>query len=556
MNKHKKLNRPPRPASIDGIATGGRSLGVPIHRSYQPGKSPQISDLDASAERTDGFHPMRLSGGQPLGTEAGDPDFLNDPIILEDEDPKQAKARQKRQQRKHKRAGHGKKRQWLKRVLIVLAVAIVVGLGFFGYKIYQTQKQLLAGGGQAPAVCDPNLPPEKLAHEGDGRINTLVVGIGGPEHTDGPNLTDTIMIASIDPVNHTASLLSVQRDLWVKVPGNGQTKVNAVYYYGLNSSKSKDVNEARKAGLQALESTLEPVIGLPIHYYVLIDFAALRQAVNDLGGIDINVPKELAVYERLWDEGTGRNYTLDVKAGQQHFDGTRALFFTRSRYTSPRGDFDRTERQKLVMIAIKDKIFTAGTLSNPVKVVQLLDNLGNNIYTNFDSQSIKCLYRQIGQIPSANIDSLDMAAPPNNLLTTGSYGNSSIVKPTAGLFEYDEIQAFLRKSLPDGFLTRENASVAIYNATDRAGLATDQADILKSYGYNVVTVDTATNITNPSKTVIVDLSKGKDRYTLNYLQKRYGVAALDKMPSGTSAAPPEGTHFVIILGRDASTATN
>jgi len=550
MSKHKKLQGSGRPASIDGMVSGNRELGASAHRSYQPNRGAETPSLDVVSNRDDGFHPMRTGTDTPIGDD--DLSLLDEPIVLEDEDPKTAKARQKLLKHKHKRPS--RKRRWLKRIFLILAVGLVGALGFLAYRFYDAQRQILSGGGLAPAVCDPNVPPERLSVEGDSRINVLVVGIGGAEHAAGPNLSDTIMLVSIDPINHTASLLSVPRDLWVRIPGNGQNKINAVYPYGLIASKAKNANEARKAGLQALETALKTVIGVPIHYNVLVDFAALRQSVNAVGGIDIDVPKELAVYERLWDEGTGRRYTLDVEAGPSHFDGTRALFFSRSRYTSPRGDFDRTERQKLVMVALKDKIFTAGTFSNPVKLLQLLDSLGNNVYTDFDTEAVKCLYRQISQIPSANIDSLDMATPPNDLLTTGGVGNISVVRPKAGLFEYDEIQAYVRKSLPDGFLAKENAPVAVYNGTAIAGLATKQGDILKSYGYNVMAVDSAPTLTNPTKTVVVDLTKGVDKYTKHYLQERYGASAVTKMPAGTGITPPPGTHFVIILGSDVSSS--
>jgi hypothetical protein len=104
-------------------------------------------------------------------------------------------------------------------------------------------------------------------------------------------------------------------------------------------------------------------------------------------------------------------------------------------------------------------------------------------------------------------------------------------------------------------ILKENAPVAIYNATPTAGLATSQAKLLKSYGYNVTSTDNAPNQTDPSMTALVDLSKGADKYTRNYLESRLGVTATGKVPSDFGITPPPGAKFVIILGEDASSTS-
>jgi len=297
-------------------------------------------------------------------------------------------------------------------------------------------------------------------------------------------------------------------------------------------------------------------LGIPIHYHALINFKAFEDVVNALGGVDLNVTKEGAVYEVLWVEGTSQHYTLNVQPGLQHFDGTRALYYSRSRHTSSRGDFDRAERQRALIVAIKDKALTAGTFANPVKVSQLLDSLGNNVYTDFDSGSIKCLYKQISEVQSANIKSLDLVTEPHVLLTSRSINGASTQVPKEGLFQYDAIQQYVRGALRDGFLAKENASVAVYNATSITGLATTQRDKLKTFGYNVTTVTSLPAATNPAKTTVVDLSKGKNKYTRNYLERRYATTVVTSLPAGTGVTPPAGTQFVIILGKDVTSTSN
>ena len=94
--------------------------------------------------------------------------------------------------------------------------------------------------------------------------------------------------------------------------------------------------------------------------------------------------------------------------------------------------------------------------------------------------------------------------------------------------------------------------MAVYNATTTAGLATQTGNTLKIFGYNVTIVENAPNQTNPANTIVIDLSKGANKYTRNYLEKRYGVSATSSIPSGLGITPPEGTTFVIIVGTDAN----
>ncbi len=544
-SKKKMRSERLRGHSIDGIVSAPRRLGSPSATPFHP--HTQANLMGGTLRRAEGFHPMR-SGSGSLGVSTATAEsnlLLDEPIVLDEAVLGKTEKTKKR---------FGLPSFKLKRVLLGLLTIFLAGGFYLGIKFYIVERHLFKGGGAAPALAS-NIDISKLKGEGDGRINILLLGNGGPEHQDGPDLTDTIMIASIDPVNNNVALLSIPRDLWVKIPEDGSRKINEAYYYGKLNSKSKDEAIKSAAGVDWVDKTLEPILGIPIHYHAVIDFAAFRQTIDAVGGIDVNVPKELAVKDVLWDEGTRRNYALNVAAGQQHFDGTKALLYARSRYTSPRGDFDRSERQRLMIAALKDKIFSAGTFSNPVKVSNLLSSLGSNIYTDFSRDDITRLYQIMSKIPSNNIVSIDLVTPPHDFLTTGNLGGISIVQPKAGLSVYGDIQNYVRNALRDSFLAKENSSVAIYNATSIAGLATRQANILKSYSYNVTVVDSLPTPTNPAKTVLVDLSGSSGKYTRHYLEQRLGVTAQNNLPAGTSITPPKDTKFVIILGNDANSRT-
>ncbi|OVE79118.1 hypothetical protein BVY00_01255 [bacterium G20] len=535
-NKHKKRAAASR-RSIDGIVSDGRRLGVPSAAPFHPHQSQQADSLGGNLHRAEGFHPMRPgSGNLGVVTATAEADLLLDePIVLDEQSVGETKKTGLRQ----RLSKIGLK----KAALTILALFLVMGL-YLGAKFYITQHHLFRGGGGAPALAS-NVDISKLRGEGDGRINILILGIGGPGH-DGPYLTDTTMIASIDPTNNQMSLLSLPRDLWVRIPGDGNQKLNAAYAYGIDGSRSKALTDQEKAGLDLLDKTLSPIIGIPIHYHAVIDFTAFSEAVDAVGGVTFYVPETLYDPSIAWEN---HNNPTIVKKGTQLFDGHRALLYARSRETST--DFARSERQRQLTVALKDKILSAGTFSNPIKISQLLSSFGNNIYTDLSLNDTKRLYDIISKIPSGNIGSLDLVTPPHDLLTTDNISDLSVVEPKAGLFNYAPLQNYIRNALKDGFLLKENASVAVYNATSTAGLATQEADLLKSYGYNVTTVDSLPTPTNAAKTVLIDQSGGSAKYTRHYLEQRLGVVAANSLPPGLGVSPPTGTKFVIIAGKDA-----
>jgi LCP family protein required for cell wall assembly len=440
-------------------------------------------------------------------------------------------------------------RKWgIRSGLVVAGLVLLIGGFLFTKGLLQANK-IFKGGGKAAAL-QSQVKPELLKGEGDGRINILLLGKGGGDH-DGPDLTDTILVASIDPINKTANMVSIPRDMWVTSDG-ASSKINAVYanhkYSALNKN-SKDKAGAEKAGIKSIEATVTQVLGIPIHYYGMVDFQAFKQAVDTVGGVDINVPPELAVQEHLWDETTRKNYYLNVPAGMQHFDSTRALFFTRSRHTSARGDFDRSERQRIFIQALGQKVLSAGTYTNPVKISQLMSAFGDHVATDFSVNDSLRLANIAKGIKSTDIKSTGLADPPNNYVRTDNINGQSIVRPTAGIGDYSAIQNYIRNTLKDPYIAKENAAIMVLNGTTVPGLAGSKGDELKSYGYNVIKVDSAPS-SDYQKTVLVDMTGNKKPFTKNYLEKRLGVKATTTLTDKTIVTT--GADFVLILGQDAS----
>lgn len=427
----------------------------------------------------------------------------------------------------------------------VLAVCMVTG-GWLAGQAYYNLNKTFNSNGITVVSLQKEVDPNRLNGEGDGRVNILLLGNGGPTHK-APDLTDTIMVASIDPVNHKVALVSVPRDLWVEVPGHGHMKINAAYstakYDYLGQMDFSNANDkAVKAGFTAVDQAVEEVLGIKIHYNMLVNFTGFKKAVNTLGGIKVEVPQILYDPSLAWENNWS---SVIAEKGKQKMDGHQALLYARSRKTS--SDFDRSERQRAVLMALKEKAVSLGTLSNPLKISALLANFGDNVKTDLSIKNAARVYELTKDIDSDSIKSLGLGYE-NELVETGRVGNQSVVLPTAGLGNYDAIQKFIRQNLPDGFIVKENAKIQVMEAT----LADDQAKRvaaeLKTYGYNVVsTTDYPGGFL--SNTQVIDVSNGQAPYTKNYLEQRFNVLARN---NGSLLLPEsvqtEAYDFIIVVG--------
>lgn len=549
FHRSKRLNNS---GNVDGMLrnrmrrTVGKSASPSSTSSFSPSKGSTSEARVGNFARKEGFISRRSKPITPDGRSLGRQSTRTaKPIDMELDDKTSKKRRFGRATKK----APGK-RNWKKiivRTLLALVLLFVVVGAYLGIKGYIRARQVFKGGGESVAwKCQPN--PSVLKKEGDGRVNFLLLGKGGPEQTDGPDLTDTIIVASVDPCNKEAGLLSIPRDLAVKMESGETQKINAVYALTKMSaeSKGKSKEEAEKAGIDAIEKVVENVTGINMNYYTMIDFTAFEQAINAVGGVDINVQKPVAEKMLL----KGKPYTLDVQNGNQHFDGLRALAYSRCRHCDNRSDFGRSERQREVIIALRRKIISLGTFSNPVKISQLIDSFGSRVTTNLSVPDEALKLYAIGQeIDEANIKSVSLVDEPNVLIVTGSanLGLGSIQVPKAGIYKYGEIQKFVRTTFVDGFLKKENASVVVLNGTTVSGLATSKSDELKSYGYNVTQVGDAPT-KDVTTTTVVDLKKKDNKYTKRYLELRYKTTATTQLPEGIT--PPENADFVIILGQN------
>jgi LCP family protein required for cell wall assembly len=444
--------------------------------------------------------------------------------------------------KKSKKKNRSKKRIFAKTFMVSLLIVMLVFGALFGKAWWDTNKAL-SGGGTALALSK-DVDPNSLNGEGDGRVNILLMGKGGDQHAGG-QLTDTIMIASIDPVNNGVVLLSIPRDLWVNPSGLWPMKINAVY----NSAKEQatyrgniDKKAAENAGISALEKVLEENLDININYYGMVDFTAFEEAVNIMGGITVNL-------EEPYSDPTmmiGRKM-LNLPAGPNQLDGGTALGLARSRYGAERGDFDRGQNQQAVILGIKDKALTLGTMANPVKASQLVSSFGNRVNTNFSIDDLLRLYELSKSIPNENISNIDLAMKDDPVVTTGNIGGQSVVIPIAGINDFSEVKKFVRLKLKDSYIIKEDPTIIVLNASGRSGAATKRAEELKSYGYNVIQIADAP-VSDVATTQLVDNTNGAKKYTKRYLELRLRTNAVKKV-DGIDLSPYM-SDYIIVIGQN------
>jgi LCP family protein required for cell wall assembly len=188
------------------------------------------------------------------------------------------------------------------------------------------------------------------------RVTILLMGIDQRQGEQGPFRTDTMIVLSIDPVGRTGAMLSIPRDLWVSIPGQGtEGRINTANFVG----DSPDVSYPGGGPALAM-LTVERLLGVPIDHYILVNFDAFITAVDTVGPIEI-CPSE-RIDDPRYPDGAYGYMPVVIEMGCQQMDAELLLKYARTRATSG-GDFDRAQRQQEVILAVRDKILSTGGIT-------------------------------------------------------------------------------------------------------------------------------------------------------------------------------------------------
>lgn len=231
----------------------------------------------------------------------------------------------------------------------------------------------------------PIIHGDFLTKKKEWTMNILIAGIWWRGH-EGSDLTDSIMLASLNGDEKRITLLSIPRDLYVSYPEDrGAGRINSLYELG----------KMNKVGIKYLADKVSELTGQPIDHYIVIDFSGFKKIVDILGGIEIDVPEDLTDTEYP-DENYGYE-TVHFQKWLQVMGGDRALKYARSRHST--SDFDRSIRQQLLIKAMKEKLFTAGTITNPAALSQILSAVTDHLDSDLSLASMAetaFSYRSIG----------------------------------------------------------------------------------------------------------------------------------------------------------------
>ena len=453
---------------------------------------------------------------------------------------------------------------WFSRLLVVLlTLAFLVGGGYSGYIFYVTVKDVVAhaelptmpyidltlpvvsnsGGKDYPnprAATNPQpvtgLTGESLPDwEEQERVNILLLGIDKRPDEQFAR-TDTMILVTIDPATGRAGMLSIPRDLWVTIPGYTENRINTAHYQG-------DKNGYPGGGPALAMKTVQYNLGVPVHFYVRVDFTGFRRIVDTLGGIDVDVP-QIINDPKYPDE----NYGYDpfyIEAGAQHLDGNIALKYARTRATLG-ADFDRARRQQQVLIAIREKALAIGavpkipelwatmadTVQTDLQLVDILelaklsDEIGGddiqsavldhtmtvNYKTDTGAQVLLPVREKIRPVIDAMFTSPEPAGPP----PTPTPDPALLAQAQAEVEAESRHRAEVAAALQD-----EGAKIVVQNGTPSQDLAADAADYLRNQGFSIVQFGPADRTDYP-RTVIVDYT-GKS-YALMLLADIFNVA--------------------------------
>jgi LCP family protein required for cell wall assembly len=397
-----------------------------------------------------------------------------------------------------------------------------------------------------PASADVLFPtsnrkPQEAAPVLQDRITVLLMGV---DARPGQKIarTDTIMLLTLDPKTGSAGMLSLPRDLLISTPAlNESVKINTIHVLG-------EIRNYPGGGPAMLRDTITDLLGYPIDYYVRVNFEGFRQIIDLVGGVDIQVARDIRD-----DKFPNDNYGYDplyIPAGLQHMDGELALKYARERHIDT--DYQRAARQQQVVMALKDKITQPGQLAALLpRLPSLALALANSVQTDMPVEKAIMLARAIGEMDLKN---------PTRVVVDNTMGKAAL-DPVNGYIlvpDMEKVKAAAAAVFGESSGTpavsgaealrqavqAEGARLIVLNGSTESGLGTEIATSLTSDGFQVVAVGNADRA-DYQLTTLVSYGGGKD-VSREALVNRFGIT-----PDRVRSEPPsDSADLTLIIGAD------
>ncbi len=448
------------------------------------------------------------------------------------------------------------------RWLIFLIIAILLLLGGCITRAIFSEKAPNDPSAYDPVTLEPKKPEgffkkvkqlvflkgNELDGFSDDRINVLALGMGGIGH-EGPFLTDTMMLISIKPSTGRIAMISIPRDLGVKIPGYGLDKINKA------NSIGEEKNPGR--GAELAKEIVEDIFNIKVHYYIRVDFKAFQELIDEVGGVTVNVDNSFT--DHMFPAGNNDYQTVSFEKGRQSMSGQTALIFARSRHgnNGEGSDFARAKRQQKIILALKEKILTFGTLANPIKINEIFNTLSKHIDTDMEFSDIIAFLKLARSLNTQDIIHLVLDDSPNGYLQSGYNANGAfILEPKSGNFdEINEtidnhltaVQAKKNDTPAQDMKKLPEAEIEIQNGTWIAGMAARMEKRLEDKGFNITTIGN-TDERPQTLSGIYQISSQDTGALTQALQQELSIPIKQTVPAGIKFA--SSTDVLIILGMD------
>lgn len=440
--------------------------------------------------------------------------------------------------------------------LFIILIAFIVGVyGVFKTYLFSKKFFVPTSRGNIKQLLK-NFPADYFKTKTP--FGILLLGYAGGNH-DGTYLTDTMILVYVEPANSSVTLVSLPRDIWVKLP-TGKTgsfwKINAAYALGMDDTGFPDKPGQYKgqegAGNMA-KFAASSVLGLSVDRFVAVNFDAFVKAIDILGGIDVTVEKTFDDYEYPIDGSEKdlcghkeaeipdltkdpaispevifpcRYEHLHFDAGKTHMDGKTALKFVRSRHAATDGsDFGRSRRQRSVILAVKEKIMSLEFIP---KIIPFISTLQNDVRTDTSPRELQEFLKMTNNLRNYKIKSIALT-DKNILKYDYSQSGQSILTSQEGVGQWNAAQEWIRNILKWDSL-EQSVAIKVENDTDISGFAKLAVERLQST--NVSAAIQLSSSSNPlTKSEIHTFNKQFDESLLFLLKHEFGVSNIVKESS-------------------------
>jgi len=449
------------------------------------------------------------------------------------------------------------------RIFVICIVVFAVAATVFSYQVVTSEQvgedSFMGRVGKLPVFTGlkylTGTAERGLRGTNDDRTNFILLGVGGTGH-DGPQLSDTIIMASLRHSDGRVAMLSIPRDLSVDIPGYGWRKINHANAFG----------EWEKEGYGPVlaSQVISNITGQPIHYYVRIDFNGFVEFIDEIGGIDVYVERSFTDYQ--YPTSDDKYQVVSFEQGEQHMDGETALKFVRSRHgtNGEASDFARSRRQQIILAAVKDKVLSPSLILNPKRIIKLYDTVKESVETNLTTSEMLLLVNMSRKIDTENIINKVLDTGPGSPLYATNINGAFMILPRGGT--WNEVMAIAKNIFEEKnnetstAVTSSSSSptkiqVEIQNGTTIPGLAYATSLVLKENNFEIVKIGNAEQ-RDYAKSVIFDMTNGEKSKELALLQSLLDANVSVSTSGWIFSSTLVPSEVTIIDESDKVTATN